>query len=74
MPIFDFECRDCGKKFDLLIANKDKDKVECPQCGSRNIKQRLSVFSTTASGGSAAVAPNACQGCPSFGSGGCGMH
>jgi putative FmdB family regulatory protein len=72
MPIFDFECSDCGNKFDLLIANKDKNKVQCPTCESRNVKQLLSVFATTSS--SSSVPQNSCQGCPSAGSGGCAMR
>lgn len=68
MPIFDFECSDCGNKFDLLIANKDKDKAQCPKCGSSNVKQLLSVFATTSSGSSSSQ--GSCQSCPSAGSGG----
>lgn len=68
MPIFDFECNDCGNKFDLLLTNKDKDKAQCTKCGSRNVKQLLSMFATTTSGGSRSQ--DSCQGCPSAGSGG----
>lgn len=67
MPIFDFQCKDCGNKFDLMISNKDKDKAQCPQCGSRDVKQLLSMFATS-SGTSASA--NACQTCPSAGIGG----
>ncbi|NLV21401.1 MAG: zinc ribbon domain-containing protein [Syntrophomonadaceae bacterium] len=67
MPIFDFECSDCGNKFDLLIANKDKDKAQCTKCGSRNIKQLLSMFATSSASSSS---PDSCQNCPSAGSGG----
>ena len=68
MPIFDFECIECGDKFDLLIANKDKDKAQCPKCGSGNVKQLLSVFATTS--GSSTSSQGSCQSCPSAGSGG----
>lgn len=67
MPIFDFACHDCGHKFDLLIANKDKNKAQCTKCGSTNVKQLLSAFATTTSSSSAAAT---CQGCPSAGTGG----
>ena len=26
MPIFDFECQDCGKSFDKMISYIDKDR------------------------------------------------
>jgi len=44
MPIFEFKCTDCGKEFELLISNSDKDKVKCPEYSSANIKQMLSLF------------------------------
>lgn len=66
MPIFDFECKTCGNKFDLMIANKDKDKVKCPQCGSAEIKQLLSLFATSSGSSSS----DSCSGCPSAGIGG----
>lgn len=60
MPIFDFACRDCGKYFDIMISNNQKDQVRCPECASKNVIQRLSIFNTAApSSGSG----NACQGC-----------
>ena len=70
MPIFEFQCKACANKFDLMIANKDKDKVVCPQCNSADVKQLLSMFATS----SGAATPNSCQGCPAAGTGGCGMH
>jgi putative FmdB family regulatory protein len=66
MPIFDFECRKCGHKFDLIVSNADKDKATCPQCGAANLKQLLSSFSTSKFG----KTPDACAGCSSAGSGG----
>lgn len=66
MPIFEFECKACSNKFDLMIANKDKESVKCPQCGSKEIKQLLSLFATS----SKASSPDSCRTCPSAGTGG----
>ena len=49
MPIFDFKCEECGNKFDLMISNRDKNNVLCPQCNSDSIKQLLSMFAVTTS-------------------------
>ncbi len=46
MPIFEFACKECQYEFNLLISNADKDQVRCPACGSVNVKQLLSLFST----------------------------
>lgn len=71
MPIFDFECRSCGHKFDLMISNAEKDKAKCPQCGAMDLKQLLtSFFSSTASPVKTAPIPEACSGCGAAGTGG----
>ncbi|NLW90628.1 MAG: zinc ribbon domain-containing protein [Syntrophomonadaceae bacterium] len=69
MPIFDFQCQECGRKFDLMISNADKAKATCPECKSNNIKQMLSLFNTGAAGKSAPVSDN-CSSCSARTSGG----
>ncbi|MGS0764911.1 FmdB family zinc ribbon protein [Syntrophomonas curvata] len=66
MPIFDFLCQNCGKKFDIMIANADKNKVKCPECNSSEVKQLLSLFNT----GGTKSAPAGCQGCSAGATGG----
>ncbi len=44
MPIFEFECRDCGNKFEELT--KAQEKVCCPQCKSPNLRKLISGFAT----------------------------
>lgn len=60
MPIFDFLCQNCGNKFDVMISNADKNKVQCPECKSTQVKQMLSLFNTGRTGKSV---PTSCQGC-----------
>ncbi|MDR1616707.1 MAG: zinc ribbon domain-containing protein [Syntrophomonadaceae bacterium] len=50
MPIFDFQCVDCGHSFDVLIRNNEKENIHCTNCNSINIKQKLSLFNTSGSG------------------------
>lgn len=33
MPIYEFECDDCGKRFDRLQKLSDPDPDTCPHCG-----------------------------------------
>jgi len=46
MPIYEYECRDCGSSFSLLqpITISEGD-TECSYCGSRNVKKKISLFS-----------------------------
>jgi len=40
MPLFTYDCADCGFTKEILIY-KD-DKITCPNCGSENFTKRLS--------------------------------
>ena len=48
MPIYEYACRDCGRKFEKLVR-ADTD-LECPQCQSTQLDKQLSVFATAAPG------------------------
>jgi len=51
MPHYEFFCHDCKKLFlkILAIVECEKDQVECPKCGSKNVEQRWSAFTVITS-------------------------
>jgi putative FmdB family regulatory protein len=53
MPIFEFVCEQCEKPFEELVRSSSSlDGVVCPQCGSPQIKRKISTFASKISGGS----------------------
>lgn len=45
MPIFEFRCQDCQRKFQTLVGMVEgADKVECPECGSASASKLVSRF------------------------------
>lgn len=78
MPIFEYACDDCGKKFEKLVRRSaEADAVECPSCGQKHLTAQYSTFAARA--GKAKVSePAACGsgmcGSDFCGSGGCGMN
>jgi putative FmdB family regulatory protein len=47
MPIYEFKCKSCGKKFDLRLSFFfDRDKIKCPECGNGDPEMVISSFST----------------------------
>jgi putative FmdB family regulatory protein len=46
MPIYDFECEDCGADFDDLVAAGTEHAV-CPECGSERAVRRWSAPAAT---------------------------
>ncbi len=45
MPIYEYRCNQCLKKFDQLILNpKENPQVICRKCGGKNLTRLLSSF------------------------------
>ncbi|GAB4426532.1 MAG: hypothetical protein Kow002_15830 [Anaerolineales bacterium] len=58
MPMFEFVCSDCGSPFEDLVFGNDLDGVVCPQCGSENVKKKMSTFASKVEGGGASLSLN----------------
>ena len=43
MPIYAFECTQCGHSFDRLQKLSDPDPDTCPNCGAQAIKRQLTA-------------------------------
>jgi putative FmdB family regulatory protein len=43
MPIYEFECEECGERFEELVA-AGEDSVPCPACGSTRARRLMSGF------------------------------
>ena len=50
MPIYEFECLDCGKTTEILMSGTETDLVICGGCGGRNLKKLLSAHAVVNSG------------------------
>ncbi|MBM4171506.1 MAG: zinc ribbon domain-containing protein [Ignavibacteria bacterium] len=82
MPIFEYKCNDCGKKFDVLHkSTTNLEEVNCPDCQSKNHKKLLSSFSASVGNSSSFSGTPSCSdgscGIPSYSgcaSGTCGLN
>jgi putative FmdB family regulatory protein len=45
MPIYEYECRRCGRQFELLVLKTTV--AACPGCKSRKLEQLLSGFAVS---------------------------
>lgn len=59
MPIYNFACEQCGKRFEELVAYERREDVTCPECQGP-AKVRISGFAvqTGSSGGAAVSKPS----------------
>jgi len=46
MPIYEFECEDCGGDFELIVP-AGTDSPACPECGSERTLRRFSAPAAT---------------------------
>jgi putative FmdB family regulatory protein len=48
MPLYEYQCHQCGKSFEMLRRMQDADReLQCPDCQSDEIERLLSTFATT---------------------------
>jgi len=51
MPLYEYECPECGQKLELRRSISDSERdIKCPECGKGILKRILSLFSTPSSG------------------------
>jgi putative FmdB family regulatory protein len=53
MPIFEYQCRECGTKFEKIVSSS-ATSVVCRSCESPQVEKLLSIFAV--SGGSTSTA------------------
>jgi putative FmdB family regulatory protein len=47
MPIFEYYCTSCEKRFEELVLDKKPTMVHCPECGTNEVNRLISLFATT---------------------------
>ena len=75
MPIYEYQCRTCGKEFEMLVRESSQAPA-CPECSSMELRKKLSTFAAiTSTPSSQGDMPAACQSCGvPGGPGACGFQ
>ena len=46
MPIFEYQCRICGRPFEVFTQRREPaERPQCPGCGETEVERVLSSFS-----------------------------
>lgn len=51
MPIYEYECRDCGHRFEALQKISDAPLTDCPACSRASIRKLVSASAFRLKGG-----------------------
>jgi putative FmdB family regulatory protein len=73
MPLYEYQCKDCGASFDSLRSMKDSDSpIPCKECHSQETARKISTFNAS-SGGRAVThsTGGGCAGCSGASCAGC---
>ncbi len=79
MPLYEYRCENCGRKFELRRSISDRDAgLVCPECASVEISRVLPQFaafgSADSSGESArSLGASGCAGCAGGSCASCGV-
>ena len=74
MPIFEYQCETCDKRFEELTLASRAAAPACPECGDAHVHRVFSTFAAQSKGGGGEFAGGFCE-TPSAGpcgAGGCG--
>ncbi len=48
MPIYEYRCPSCGRKFEKIRSLRDEDRdIRCPHCESDGVERVVSSFATS---------------------------
>lgn len=47
MPMYEYQCRQCGERYEELRRFEDADRdLKCPSCGAEEVERLVSAFAT----------------------------
>ncbi|MGC8863019.1 MAG: FmdB family zinc ribbon protein [Armatimonadota bacterium] len=73
MPIYEYHCKPCGRRFELLTTISRADQAVCPGCGSGEVRRLMSTFATRSVGSDGSTSSSSsCSGCSSGSCSSCG--
>lgn len=75
MPIYEYKCKACAAKFEVLVMGGGAGAVVCEQCGSAEVAKQMSVFGFSSGGHfTASTGGGECGDCATHNCGSCNCH
>ena len=75
MPIFEYKCKECDAKFEVLVLGGSAGEVVCSSCGSPKVDKQFSVFGFSSGGKfTSSTGSGECGDCATHQCGSCNCH
>ncbi len=50
MPLYEYQCEECGDRFEKLVSLRDATRrSKCPKCGSKSVRKLMSAVASVSS-------------------------
>jgi putative FmdB family regulatory protein len=69
VPIYEYNCENCGDDFECIVF-RTGEAVECPKCGNKSPKKKMSTFGFS-TGGKLKLPSSSGSGCSGCSSSSC---
>jgi putative FmdB family regulatory protein len=63
MPLFEYSCEKCRKKFEQIGSSTAETEVLCPGCGSKSVQKLISRFAVAGQGDQREGTQHGCHDC-----------
>jgi putative FmdB family regulatory protein len=63
MPIYEFLCKKCGRRFECLVPMGREREASCPGCGAAGAEKLLSSFGIGGGSSRLKVSSSSCASC-----------
>ncbi|MBN2264207.1 MAG: zinc ribbon domain-containing protein [Candidatus Aminicenantes bacterium] len=63
MPLYEYECQKCGKRFESLVTTGHEKDVVCVECGSADVRKMISCFGIGGGSSRIKAASSSCTSC-----------
>lgn len=75
MPLYEYDCPECSRSFELRLPMAEANTATCPHCGSQHPKRHLArVAIKTSAASETRGAEHGSSGCGCGGNCACGRH
>ncbi len=72
MPIYEFHCKPCNDRFEVLTSFSRIGEARCPKCGGHKITRLMSTFAARSTDSNGHTqSDSSCSGCSSHNCGNC---
>ena len=65
MPLYEYKCRKCGKRFERLVSPGQGTGIACDACGSPETEKLVSGFGIGGGGSRLKASSSGCKSCSS---------